>query len=102
MHEVRSLEEMDDKVQQACKLCREKLEGVKACDNAVEWAAFLDDHIYHVISVAEQDVKDACRRISSTKGREKKSKQAEENNEPDGKGENDECDDDADDSEESG
>ena len=97
--EVESLKDLENKVQHAHQIGQEKLNGHKTCPNVEEWKAFLDNHIYSVVQVAEQDIKEAVRRTSSVKARLKAAEKVEEPKaEPAPPGDGDQpCDEDGDD-----
>ena len=78
--------DIEDKVKHAFNISKEKIDSHKTCPDAAEWNDFMDEKIHPVVLLAEHDVRDACRRISSVKTAEAKKAQADKENGNDGKG----------------
>ena len=89
-------------MKQAFNISKEKTDGHKTCPDAAEWNDFMDQRIHPAVLLAEHDVRDACRRISSVKAAEAKKAKADKENGNNGKGSDVEQDSQESDDEESG
>ena len=64
-------------MESAAQQAKEKSE-TKA-DSLAEWQSMLEDVLYPLMNLADNDLKDASRRISSVKGKERKKKEPKKN-----------------------
>ena len=67
--QVRSLEEHLEKVEHAVQIGKEKQKDKVGIE---DWTSFMNTHLLPVYNVADNDIKDATRRISSVRARAKK------------------------------
>ena len=70
--QVQSLQRIEPRVESAAQKAKDKSET--KVDSVEEWQSMLEDEIYPVMNLADNDLKDACRRINGIKAKERKTK----------------------------